>query len=186
MEGKHTEQAKIDYERLRSLSRQVQLRDVALVATNFQCHRPPETVGRDVPRAFAFQLGHATWNHHPESGEVNVLLVFDVRARATVEVAAGKPEDVNVFQLQSVWSVLYEIRPDADLAVDDDVMADFAFANGQLNVYPYVRQLVQDLTGRAGWPPLVMPVFTVPSRRPVGVVQRATEDEAEGGAALTT
>lgn len=167
---------KIDFERLRSLSRRVQLRDVALVAASFQCLQHSNNFPRDVQKSFLFRLAEAQWEWSADTGMASVILVFNINARVAEE-KKGQLTETEVFQQQCVWNALYSIRVDDDFEIDDDVMADFCFANGQLNVYPYVRQFVQDLTGRAGWPALVMPVLTVPSTRPVGVVHRAEDNE---------
>ena len=65
-------------------------------------------------------------------------------------------------------AVVFAVPPGFHLPAAE-VMADFAVANGQLSAFPYVRQHVQDMTTKGGWPALVLPTFRIPATRSVGL-----------------
>jgi hypothetical protein len=46
-------------------------------------------------------------------------------------------------------------------------------AHVQINVFPFLRQLVIDVTAKAGWMPLLLPVFKIPRYRPRDLVRNA-------------
>ena len=76
-----------------------------------------------------------------------------------------------MLDLSCHWRVSYRVSESFEPAAAK-AMADFAVVNGQLNAFPYVRQFVQDIVGRSGWPPLVLPVYRIPKQRPSSVGKR--------------
>ena len=61
---------------------------------------------------------------------------------------------------------------DLELAVDytssqsmtNELFAVFAQTNLPLNVHPFLRETIANLTMRAGWPPLILPAFVKPGK----------------------
>lgn len=65
-------------------------------------------------------------------------------------------------QLQAIESVIkylleYEIGGTEAPSADD--VAEFARANGALNSWPFVRELLYSLTSRLGYPPFTLPLM---------------------------
>jgi hypothetical protein len=154
----------INYERLRSISGAVQLRDVLLTHTHLQSFIVATKLSMN-PEAmmYMFELTDATWDLDREKNILEIQLKY--KLHAAVGTQKGQQEPAPLFHLQCEWSVIFGVSEEIDPETSEDVMADFAVANGQLNAFPYVRQYVQDVTGRAGWPPLVLPTFRIPSKR---------------------
>lgn len=152
--------AKIDYERLRQVSGVVQLQEVLLVKADWQSNAPSarEDIGTGAMR-YALTLTAVSWSSAPK----RLTVYLDYRLVAFAELTPGKP--TNLFGLSCRWAVLFGV-PEDFAAPAVDVMTDFAAANGQLNAFPYIRQFVQEATGRGGWPPLVLPTFRIPADRP--------------------
>lgn len=71
--------------------------------------------------------------------------------------------DIPPLQLECNRDVSFEV-PEKFEPSDVDALADLAVVanNGQLNTSPYVRQYVQDVTGRAG----LLSTFRIPKKRP--------------------
>lgn len=71
-----------------------------------------------------------------------------------------------------------------DDPVDPNDLDHFAFTNGTYHSWPFVRQLVFDLTARMGYPPYNLPVFKFFPKRPKPVeaaqpvIEESKADEA--------
>ena len=162
----------IDYERLKSVSGVVRLKDVLL--NHSYWHSMTRATGLDVEptaMAFNFALADATWDFVPHIKRLVVQLGYRLAAFARVGTDNVDDGEILLFQLECDWHVVFEV-PDEFSPVDVDALADFTVANGQLNAFPYERQYVQDVTSRAGWPPLVLPTFRVPAKRPKAIGKR--------------
>lgn len=163
----------IDYARLKVISGVVQLQDVSLIGANLRSFIDPRKIQADAPAngpEFFIGINDARWWR--EGTLLEIVLGYDVMAALRRE--ADQPDGPRLFQLGATWVVTYELpktfhRPDNH----DEIAADFVIANGQVNVFPFLRQLVVDLTAKAGWLPLILPVFRVPRQRPRGVVRNA-------------
>jgi len=59
--------------------------------------------------------------------------------------------------------------------VDQNDLEQFAFANGTYHSWPFVRQLLFDLTSRMGYPPYSLPVFKFFPKRPKAAAQPQTD-----------
>jgi hypothetical protein len=172
----------IDYERVKSVSGVVRLKEVLLNHSHWRSTmRAPRLEVEPTAMAFNFALADATWDFVPELKLLEILLEYRLAAFAKVDGKQNvEGNEVPLFQLECDWDVVFEV-PEGFAPSDLDALADFAVANGQLNAFPYVRQYVQDVTSRAGWPPLVLPVFRIPAKRPkaVGARRQANADEHE-------
>lgn len=170
----------IDYERVKSVSGVVRLKDVLLNHSHWHSvTRAPRLEVEPTTMAFNFALADATWDFEPEAKLLEIQLEYRLAAFARVD---GKENvdsnEVSLFQLECDWDVVFAV-PDGFSPSDLDALADFTVANGQLNAFPYVRQYVQDVTSRAGWPPLVLPTFRIPAKRPKPVGGRRLPKQAD-------
>lgn len=158
----------IDYDRLKTVSGVVRLKDVLLVHSHWNSlARTPRMEVEPAGMAFKFALASATWDFLPELKQLEIELEYRLIAFARLDVTKdNESKDVQLFSLECEWSVVFSV-PEDFLPTDLMALADFSVANGQLNAFPYVRQYVQDVTSRGGWPPLVLPTFRAPANRPV-------------------
>jgi hypothetical protein len=152
----------IDYERVKVVSSVVRLQDVLLAHSHWNSEmKAPRLDVEPSSMMFSLVLTDATWEFAPTTKLLEIQLGYRLTAIAKID----EKKNVPLFQLECDWDVVFGV-PDEFSPSSPEVMADFAFANGQLNAFPYVRQYVQDVTGRAGWPPLVLPTFRIPAKRP--------------------
>jgi len=151
---------RIDYDKVRQVSGVVRLRDVVLTHAHWLSTQAAFDLGGEAP-TYSFRLVDASWDH--QGSVLEVLLEYGLVAFAGPHHSGGA-RDVQLFQLECGWKVAFGV-PATFRPASGQVMADFVVANGQLNAFPYVRQFVQDLTGRAGWPPLILPTFRIPATR---------------------
>lgn len=164
------EQVDIDYERLKSLTRLIQLHNIILMEVSMRSGLDPRSLG-DRPvgkRNYTVSLGEARWWLNGTG--LDILLEYRVAAFLSREA-----EQIELFTLTARFAVSYAHPEPANIPTEDkeSLMADFVAANGQINVYPYLRQLVADITSRAGWPALVMGVFKAPAKRPRDLISMA-------------
>lgn len=153
----------IDYGAITLLSRAVQLRDVVLDSVSFErLDSMPEGVLR---LNYSHRAINLFYRLNPETARLDISIEYHLRGSRM----AGD-EQIDLFASTYRWSVHY-VLTGAVNEVTDSVASDFSYANAQLNAYPYVRAFVTDLTARAGLPPLVLPVFRAPKRRPAEVVR---------------
>lgn len=155
----------IDYDRIKTISGVVRLKDVLLTNCHWNSTTRVQRLEVAAPNmAFHFALFDATWEFVPELQQLEIGLEYRLAAFAsTTERSNG--QEIPLFQLECNWDVIFAV-PEDFTPSGAGVLADFSVANGQLNAFPYVRQFVQDVTGRAGWPPLVLPTFRIPVKRP--------------------
>jgi hypothetical protein len=144
------ERIEIDYEQLKSLTKVIQLNGISLVDGGIHSNVDPRgIVGADVgPKGYALSLGDAKW--WLDGSALDVVLGYRVTGTATRD-----SEKIDLFTVGARFLVSYSLP------------------EGQINAFPYLRQFVNDLTARAGWPPLVLSVFKAPARRPRGLVRMA-------------
>jgi len=123
-----------------------------------------------------------SWNH---ACEVSALEKEHLNVTCTYEfVVKSEGTEVARVGLQYVlyYSLLAEPGPDPK---DAD---EFAFANGTFHSWPFVRQLLFDMTSRLGFPPFTLPVFLFnpktnpkkPPSEPTQAAPPATEASANG------
>ena len=159
----------IDYEQLKSLTRLIQLTGITLVDGGINSHLDPRTLASNAgEKGYALTLGDARW--WVDGATLDVLLGYRVTGTVTLD---GQRTDL--FTVAGRFLVNYVFPDGTSVPHDnrDNLLADLVAANGQINVFPYLRQLVSDLTARAGWPPLVLNVLKAPARRPRGLVRMA-------------
>jgi preprotein translocase subunit SecB len=85
-------------------------------------------------------------------------------------------------QIQAVESRIkylleYEIGGGAEAPSADDV-AEFARANGALNSWPFVRELLYGLTSRLGYPPFTLPLMHFNTKPAIPSVSDAKPTDA--------
>lgn len=68
-----------------------------------------------------------------------------------------KSDQTQVLEAAISYLVLYELLG-TDPFADSDI-AEFAFANGTLHSWPFVRETIYALTSRMGYPPYTLPLF---------------------------
>ena len=162
----------IDYDNLRAIAGSVQLDDIRLLDCRFSALIEPDGLDAEETLSFVRTLRGARWSLVMDGKALVTSLAFRVRGQAQKRTDVGHSATArDVFVLESSWKCRYHFLREVPFG-DLDLLDDFAFANGQLNVFPYFRQLVSDITARSGWPAVILPVFRAPSRRPWGSVTR--------------
>jgi hypothetical protein len=160
----------INYARMRMVSKVVQLDEVILGDAGLVSRIDPrrmDTLKATTPPEYQVKLVDARWWRDGQQFDVGLgyLVQASVRSQSALH---------ELFEVRSRWVVSYTLPEDFALPADgDEILADFVAANGQINVFPYLRQLVNDLSARGGWPPLVLAVFKVPAKRPHGLIRNA-------------
>lgn len=164
------DQVDIDYERLGSLTRLIQLHNIVLMEVGMRSALDPRSLGDGTvgQRTYTVSLGEGRWQL--SGAAIDVLLEYRVTAFLNREIT-----QIELFALTARFVASYSHLKPASIPAEDreDLMADFVAANGQINVYPYFRQLVVDMTSRAGWPALVIGVLKAPAKRPRTLISMA-------------
>jgi preprotein translocase subunit SecB len=80
------------------------------------------------------------------------------RNEIKVELRVSTPDST-----QAAWPFLFDVRMvglfEADIDLEDTVIDQFVRVNCPAIIFPYVREIVSNLTQRAGFPPLYLPVI---------------------------
>jgi hypothetical protein len=167
------EKVDINYERLRALTRVIQLNSISLISGGIVSHVDPRTAmaAAGEQREYTLALVDARW--WLDSTSLDVVLGYRVTASATRD-----GNRASLFTVDARFAVGYGLPAGAtalpqDQSLRESLLADMVSANGQINTFPYLRQFVSDLTTRAGWSPLVLNVFRAPARRPRALVRMA-------------
>ena len=72
-------------------------------------------------------------------------------------VVIGRHAGTTDLQVDASFELLYSVPADANPTPTE--LQAFADTNALLNCWPYWRELVQDMAGRMGLPPLLLPLF---------------------------
>jgi len=84
------------------------------------------------------------------------------RESKTLQVACNYRFSVNATQAKAAEATVkylldYELGGDEPFAAED--IEEFAFANGTLHSWPFVREFLYGLTSKMGFPPYMLPAF---------------------------
>jgi preprotein translocase subunit SecB len=126
----------------------VHLRDIRLIELDFELH-PIQSTG-----TFDVRLG-ADARFHQDEDALIYTVAFDVSAHVSTD-----PEADALFSCHVGYLVDYEIVAIED--VSDEAYEMFGRVSAVFSTYPYVREVVQSMTGRAGLDPLVLDVIRSP------------------------
>ena len=102
-----------------------------------------------------------------DKDQVSVVGDFVLEGRASPRGGAAEPGPV-VVRIEARFAAFYRIDEGPELPAES--LESFAFLNGQLNIWPYWRQYVQDCLTRAGFS-----VFTLPPFNPVRMSREAAD-----------
>lgn len=138
-------------ERAALISRNVELESVTLVAANLASSVDPMAP----PDEFEVSQQYRARGEVRESS-VYVFVDFIFTAESSGE------EDGKALELTSTYLLVYGLRGASDYP--SDALEHFASLNGPYNAWPYWRELVQTVCGRAGIAAIVIPVFRPPVR----------------------
>jgi preprotein translocase subunit SecB len=87
----------------------------------------------------------------------------EFRVRAEIDAAAGGAEgashDAAPVQIRAVYILRYRVPGEVTPSKRD--LSLFAETNAVLNIWPYWRQLVHDMSVRMELPPILLPLFRV-------------------------
>jgi hypothetical protein len=111
-----------------------------------------------------------------------------VEAPPRVESRAGGFTAIQPLRLEghgggeSILVLELEIAVDYDSAmpITEELFAVFGRVNLPVNARPFLREIVANLTARAGWPPLFLPAFVKHGRSDSAPGMEATHQQLEG------
>jgi preprotein translocase subunit SecB len=153
------------------IASRVEFREIRLI--ELKASSPVKTLGMLEPKIDH----HCSLKKH-EGEALEVLCSYQLR------VTSGEDE---LLKADLDYLICYSLL--GEEPVDADDLDHFAFTNGTYHSWPFVRQLVFDLTARMGYPPYNLPVFKFfpkrakPVETPPVVIQ---ESEAAVGSEQTT
>ncbi|OWZ83245.1 protein-export chaperone SecB [Natranaerobius trueperi] len=73
------------------------------------------------------------------------------------KVADGKTTDEKLFEIYFTYLLKYSLSEEEDF--QQKTLEHFVKKNVPLNVWPFARELVNNITMRMGFPPLVLPAY---------------------------
>ncbi|MEH7303220.1 protein-export chaperone SecB [Neobacillus drentensis] len=82
----------------------------------------------------------------------NVIIPAEFKISAIVSETQAK-----VFEINFIYTLLYELP--VDKTYDEEYLERFAKVNAPINIWPYARELVSNLTTRMGFPSLYIPLY---------------------------
>lgn len=136
------------------VARYVQLRTVALRSANVVADFDPESMPEEIAVDLKYRAG---LDFKPgDSGRalqsLGVLVEFQFTLRCEDE-----DQPIDVLALAASYLLIYSLAQDTQL--DERCLKYFAEVNGPYNAWPYLRELIQSVTGRVGLGGLTIPVF---------------------------
>jgi preprotein translocase subunit SecB len=131
----------VDFAAIARVAKRAELRSVRMVEISAKCD--PAALGTLVPSV----------NVECKSGSLNdgileVICVYDFAAHAN---------EVQAVESKITYLLAYEISGGENPSPED--LAEFARANGTLNSWPFVREVLFGLTSRMGYPPYTLPLM---------------------------
>lgn len=137
------------YERL---IRSVDIQTIALVNLEYErdIHLHPERQTLQVNRTFDVKL--ISFDHE----KIESVGVFNLMASAV-------DADERAVRIDMTWLVRYKLSSASDgpVEVDEELAQAFVRNNVPINLWPYIREMVQNLTYRSGLTPLLLPTLKI-------------------------
>ncbi len=171
LENKPTDTIKkspINYERLKLITSHIQLHNINLKSASLHSTIDSRNANNLTgTKGYTLNLNEARW--WLDGSDLEILLsyrasAFSMRDKIPSELFAVTASFIVTYSLDQKV-----IIPSAD---HDEMMADLVAANAQINAFPYLRQIVVDLTSRSGWPALLLKVFRAPASRSTALVKK--------------
>ena len=125
------------------ISRLVDLRDIRLIDLSASLH-PGDFQLLEPDVQFECSAEHPVPSR--------IVTLCDYRFTVT---SAG----TTIAEVTARYVLLYELQEEIEISQED--LQQFAHANGTYHSWPFLRQLLHDLTARMGLPPFTLPVFKV-------------------------
>ncbi len=154
---------KVDLKAVAKIAQRVDLRDIRLteIAATSKSH------GRGLLEPKVSHDCEVRLLDSNDQFEVNCRYHFTVRTDEEEEIASAT----------FVFTILYELAGDEEIRDGD--LDEFAFANGTYHSWPFVRQLLFDLTSKMGYPPYVLPVLKFNPKNSIKAPQPTEEIKTE-------
>ena len=147
-------------ERAGLVARDVQIESVTLVHTRMTTTLDDASRPTELRLGNSFRCRYQLRSSDPDRLRVHVEFQFEANP------SEGEHLEAAVVEIMATFLATYTL-PDAQ-TYPADALRHFADLNGTYNAWPYWRELVQSMTGRAGMPGVTVPVFT-PKVREVAV-----------------
>lgn len=87
---------------------------------------------------------------------------IDFTVEATLSLKFYAKDDAELGDFNCVYRLAYT----SEVALTDEIFEQFSRRNVPLNVWPFIRELVMNITQRFGWSGFVLPPYKVPSMTP--------------------
>ena len=129
----------------------VELNDVRLFGVSGDLAFVPD----EGSSALSYSFDSGVQVHHDAEDEVVLVLgnyTLTVRSRKHDAAEDDEPDRVATISFQMNALFLLDQAPDDPF--DDEELVAFGETTGQFALYPYARELIANLTGRMGLPPL--------------------------------
>jgi preprotein translocase subunit SecB len=139
----------IDLVAVGRIARRVELKDIRLTEL-------AASAAERVKGSLEAELSHECSAKRPEPELLEINCDYKFAVRCNEALAAS---------VSFTYTILYLIAGDEAIAEQD--LSDFAFANGTYHSWPFVRQLLYDITSKMGYPPYTLPVFRFNPKPPV-------------------
>lgn len=139
-------------ERASAVAKFIELESVALTGATLSTNLSP----LEPPNSLAIQSRYRANGELVDGTEQRVLVVIDFEFEGRVE--EGDEDGLSpAVRLEATYSLVYRVKPDA--TYPEGAIEDFARLNGAYNAWPYWREMVQSVCGRAGLSGIIVPVF---------------------------
>ncbi len=168
------ERVDINYPRLATVTKVIKLHGIDMLDLSFLSMVDPRTLDHESGET-AFSHGPVDARWFRRETQLDVVLGLRVVGHLASDPTDGSDRNYrDLFSLTARYLISYSLPEGFTIDGDEsEVMADMVLANGQINAFPYFRQLVVEQTARAGWPPLVLDVFRAPQTRVANIVRNA-------------
>ena len=141
-----------------NLIQSADLVEVTLKSSNFDCKVPARTVVAKDTR-----LDHSSETEYIVSDSKDLLVCF---VSVTTKGVSNLPEqkDKLIFEMTGTFSLVYTL---SKTDFDPKAYGLFAEKNAVFNAYPYLRELFQNFSVRAGLPPVLLPLFKPATKKEI-------------------
>ena len=131
----------VDLPAIARVAKRAELKSVRMTEISSRCE--PTVLGTLVP-SVNLECRSGTLNH----GTLEVFCDYIFTAHAN---------EVEAVESKITYLLVYEISGGENPSPED--LAEFARANGALNSWPFVREVLFGLTARMGYPPYTLPLM---------------------------
>lgn len=112
-----------------------------------------------------------------KDGHFNVRADFVFKLVSQAKDGSEAENEQPLVEISACLELGYRLPPDAQFSKEE--LSEFGNVNAVFNAWPYWREFIQSSISRMGLPPVVLPVFRLPKKKPKSEEPKAETEKTD-------